>query len=158
MGHERKTLNHVMDETSTREAAIFSAARRLPVKDQSKVHLNGRLIHRCDQARQYVGDQDVVSGVEFKAGSNVLVFKVVNKATGWEGPVRFTDAADPPVKGLKVTLTPPLTSITPRKRRLSSTLYFGSTIARPLTWEKCRRLKVATLPPRSSAVAATMTS
>jgi len=49
----------------------------------------------------------LVAGVDLRAGLNVLVFKVVNEISGWRGSVRFTDAADQPVKGLRVTLTPP---------------------------------------------------
>jgi hypothetical protein len=37
----------------------------------------------------------------------VVVFKVVNETGRWQGSVRFTDAAGQPVKGLRVTLTPP---------------------------------------------------
>ncbi len=73
---------------------------------RSKVYLNGREIYRDDQNAAYVPDQHVVAGVQLKAGFNVLVFKVVS-GVRWLGSVRFTDAAGQPVKGLKVTLTPP---------------------------------------------------
>jgi hypothetical protein len=75
--------------------------------DQAKVYLNGREIYRYGQGRGYVPDLDVVTGVELKAGLNVLVFKVVNETSYWQGSVRFTDAAGQPVKGIRVTLTPP---------------------------------------------------
>jgi hypothetical protein len=44
--------------------------------------------------------------VGLNAGLNVLEFKVVNEAQGWQGSVRFSDAAGRPVKGLRVTLDP----------------------------------------------------
>jgi eukaryotic-like serine/threonine-protein kinase len=75
--------------------------------DQAKIYLNGREIYRHDSPRECVPDQDVVEGVELKAGLNVLVFKVVNQEHGWQGSVRFTDPAGQPVKGIRVTLTLP---------------------------------------------------
>jgi WD40 repeat protein/serine/threonine protein kinase len=80
---------------------------RVGSDDQAKVYLNGREIYRREEARSYVADQDMAAGVELKAGLNVLVFKVVNEAYDWQGSVRFTDAAGQPVKGIRVTLTPP---------------------------------------------------
>jgi predicted MFS family arabinose efflux permease len=47
-----------------------------------------------------------VSGVELKAGLNVLVFKVANGIGGWAGSVRFTTADGGPVHGITVTLDP----------------------------------------------------
>lgn len=47
--------------------------------------------------------------VKFKAGCNVLVFKVL-KQTGywhWQGSIHFTDSAGKPINGIRVTLTPP---------------------------------------------------
>lgn len=75
--------------------------------DQAKIYLNGREIYRHDAPRECVVDQDVVDGVELKAGLNVLVFKVVNQEHGWQGSVRFTDPAGQPVQGIRMTLTPP---------------------------------------------------
>jgi WD40 repeat protein/serine/threonine protein kinase len=73
--------------------------------DQAKVYLNGKEIYRREEARSYVVDQDVVVGVEFKAGLNLLVFKVVNETFQWKGSIRFTDTAGRPVKGIRVTTT-----------------------------------------------------
>jgi WD40 repeat protein len=75
--------------------------------DEAKIYLNGREIYRNPTARECIPDQDVVEGVELKAGLNVLVFKVVNEALDWKGSVRFTDAAGQPVKGIRITLTAP---------------------------------------------------
>jgi WD40 repeat protein/tRNA A-37 threonylcarbamoyl transferase component Bud32 len=76
-------------------------------EDESKVYLNGKEIYRCEKPRTYVADQDVVTGVELKAGLNVLVFKVLNETNDWLGSIRLTDASGQPVKGIRVTLTPP---------------------------------------------------
>ena len=75
-------------------------------KDQAKIYLNGKEIYRCTIGRFYQPDQDVVAGVELKAGINVLVFKVVNEIYSWTGSVRLTDAAGQPLKGIRVTLDP----------------------------------------------------
>jgi len=75
--------------------------------DQSKVYLNCKEIYRYDEPRAFLPDQDEVRGVALKAGLNVLVFKVVNEQQDWRGSIRFTDAAGQPVKGIRVTLSPP---------------------------------------------------
>jgi WD40 repeat protein/tRNA A-37 threonylcarbamoyl transferase component Bud32 len=74
--------------------------------DEAKIYLNGREIYRNETARACVPDQDEVTGIDLKAGLNVLLFKVVNEALGWQGSVRFTDAAGQPLKGVRVTLDP----------------------------------------------------
>jgi hypothetical protein len=75
--------------------------------DQAKVYLNAKEIYRCDQVRSFAPDQDEVTEVELKAGINTLVFKVVNERLGWAGSIRLSYAAGEPVKGIRVTLTPP---------------------------------------------------
>jgi WD40 repeat protein len=75
--------------------------------DQARVYLNGKLIHEATGRRMYQADEDTVEGVAFEAGLNVLVFKVVNESQGWQGSVRFTDAAGQPISGIRLTLTPP---------------------------------------------------
>jgi hypothetical protein len=74
--------------------------------DFSKIYLNGQEIYRCDMARPYVADTDVVSGVKLQAGRNVLVVKVINGTVHWLASVRLTDADGSPVKGIRVTLDP----------------------------------------------------
>jgi WD40 repeat protein/serine/threonine protein kinase len=93
-------------ESETNETGL---SMRLGSLDQSKVYLNGREIYRNENSRSYVPDQDVVSGVELKAGLNALVFKLVlnHRLDSWQGSIRFTDAAGQPVKGIRVTVTPP---------------------------------------------------
>jgi hypothetical protein len=77
-------------------------------ENESKVYLNGKEVYRCEDARKYVPDQDVVTaGVELKKGINAIVFKVVNEEDLPRASLRFTDASGQPLKGIRVTLTPP---------------------------------------------------
>lgn len=90
-----------------REEEILPPARaRQPIGSHS-LYLNGKEIYWSDAPRGYAPDQDVVTGVELKAGLNVLVFKVVNETIEWLGSVRLTDAAGQPVQGIRVSLAPP---------------------------------------------------
>ena len=75
--------------------------------EEARVYLNGKLLFENALPRPYIPDQDTVAGVELKAGTNVLVFKVVNEVLGWQGSIRFTDATGQPVKGISVSLAPP---------------------------------------------------
>jgi WD40 repeat protein/serine/threonine protein kinase len=75
--------------------------------DQAKVYLNGKLVYQQGEPRAFVADQDEVGGIHLKAGTNPLVFKVVNEKFGWAGSIRLTDAKGEPVKGIRVRLTPP---------------------------------------------------
>ena len=88
------------------EAAQTGLLMKVGSDDQAKVYLNGKQIYRCEEARACELDQDVVAGVELKAGLNVVVFNVVNGTGGWQGSVRFTDASSQPIKGIRVTLDP----------------------------------------------------
>jgi WD40 repeat protein len=76
-------------------------------ESQSKVYLNGNEIYRHDKARKFVPDQDVVTDVKLIAGLNVVVFKVVDENDLWRASLRLTDAGGQPLKGIRVTLTPP---------------------------------------------------
>jgi len=89
------------------ETAQTGLLMKVGSDDQAKIYLNGKEIYRNEEAGPRAPDQGVVSGVELRAGLNVLVFKVVNETFGWWGSVWFTDAAGQPVKGIRVTLTPP---------------------------------------------------
>jgi len=80
--------------------------------DQYKVYLNGREIYRQAHRRGLAFDQDAI-GVELRAGTNVLVLKLIRlhellqTGTNWRASVHFTDAAGQPVQGLRVSLSPP---------------------------------------------------
>ena len=71
--------------------------------DQAKIYLNGKQVYRNGKRRLYAPGQDVVNGVELKAGLNVLVFKVVNETGEWQGSVSLTDAAGQPVNGISAS-------------------------------------------------------
>jgi hypothetical protein len=73
--------------------------------DQSKVYLNGREICQFRFERQVLA-LGTAGPVALQQGNNVLVFKVVNEAGGWEGGVRLVDDAGRPAKGIRVKLTP----------------------------------------------------
>jgi hypothetical protein len=75
--------------------------------DQAKVYLNGQPVYRQTGIRSLDPDQDTVSGVELKAGVNVLVFKVINRAEEWGGSLRIADSAGDPVTGIAVLDSPP---------------------------------------------------
>ena len=76
----------------------------------AKLYLNQREIRRSVDPATVEPDRDTVTGVELKAGLNVLVFKVVrvdrDADLPWGGSVRFTTADGSPVTGLTVTLDP----------------------------------------------------
>lgn len=72
--------------------------------DQCKVFLNGKEVVKNTDARATEKDQDQAA-VTLKAGSNVLLFKVVQEGGEWGGCARFVDKDDKPVKGLTVRLT-----------------------------------------------------
>ncbi len=88
------------------EAEQTGIVLKVGVDQLSKVYLNGREIYRGAKDSSYTPDKDVTTGVQLRAGLNVLVFKTVS-GVRWLGSVRLTDAAGQPVKGLKVTLNPP---------------------------------------------------
>jgi WD40 repeat protein len=73
--------------------------------DQSKVYLNGRQAYeyRLQRGPEFL---DTVGPVTLRQGTNVLVFKVVNEAYGWEGFVRLVDDTGRPAEGIRVKLTP----------------------------------------------------
>ena len=76
----------------------------------AKLYLNQREIYRRVNPATVEPDRDTVTGIELKAGLNVLVFKVVkadkDDKLPWGGSVRFTTADGSPVTGLTVTLDP----------------------------------------------------
>ncbi len=83
--------------------------------DKAKVYLNGALVYRTLDNELvskvdhswYAADQDVVAGLELRAGINVLILKVYNQAGTWQGSIRFTDESGEPLHGIEVTLSPP---------------------------------------------------
>lgn len=74
--------------------------------DQSRVYLNGRLLHDYPFPGPMVKDQSTVVGVDLRAGVNVIVFKVINQRSVWSGTLRFVDDQDQPARGLEFSLSP----------------------------------------------------
>ena len=89
------------------ETARSGVSLKIGSDDQARVYLNGKLIYESSLTRTYEADEDTVEDVALEAGVNVVVFKVVNESQGWQGSVRFTDAAGQPIRGTRLTLTPP---------------------------------------------------
>jgi hypothetical protein len=78
--------------------------------DQAKVYLNGEAIYqwRLEGAPE---DLLTIGPVALKQGTNVFVFKVVNKGRtseggSWDGCARLVDEAGRPAQGIRVKLTP----------------------------------------------------
>ena len=87
-------------------AAQTGVVLRIGSDDQAKIFLNESEVYRSTKTQSWEPERDTVSGIELKAGLNVLVFKVVNEREGWVGSVRISDAAGQVIKGLRVTLDP----------------------------------------------------
>ncbi len=75
--------------------------------DQAKIYLNGKQLYRQPAPRSAVPDQDIVSEVSLEAGTNVLVFKVLNGLLYCSGSIRFTDSTGGPVLDLNTHVSPP---------------------------------------------------
>jgi hypothetical protein len=74
--------------------------------DACQVYLNGHPIHRSRPDRDYVMTEETVGGVELRAGTNTLVFKVRNDTERWFGSLRALDDGGQAVPDLRVTLEP----------------------------------------------------
>ena len=74
----------------------------------ANIYLNAQEIN--PQGKSSKGDAwctAEIEGIELKAGRNVLVLKVVNQENNWRASICLTDAADQPIKGIRVALEPP---------------------------------------------------
>lgn len=74
--------------------------------DECKIYLNGRAIHHSNHNRDYVMEEENVSGVELRPGINTVVFKILNDTERWLGSLRVLDDRGRPVSNMKVTLEP----------------------------------------------------
>jgi WD40 repeat protein/predicted Ser/Thr protein kinase len=93
---------YVISETERRGVQLCVGS-----DDQAKVYLNGQEVY-CyrGKGRALLRDQDTVKGITLRAGTNVLVFKVVNEAVDWKGSLRFVDEGAKPLANLRVRLAP----------------------------------------------------
>lgn len=74
---------------------------------RSKVYLNGKEVHKSRLPANLNVDRDSTQEIALQAGLNTLVFKVVNEMGDWDGSIRLSDQDGHPVKGLKLSSTPP---------------------------------------------------
>ena len=74
--------------------------------DVARVYLNGKEVFRRVYPRSFVPDQDTVSGITLKQGTNVVVLKLANGERDWKGSVHFTEANGGPLNRVRVTLDP----------------------------------------------------
>jgi hypothetical protein len=74
--------------------------------DEAKIYLNGKEIYQSRAIRGVTPDEDTVEGMALRAGTNVLVFKVVNEGGPWGGCVRFVERTGLPAKGIRTCLAP----------------------------------------------------
>jgi len=92
---------------------IWSEAKQtglvMQVSDEpgAMVYLNAKTIYQWAAEWGYAADSHPAAGIELEAGCNVLLFKVLNETGHCTGWVHFADASGQPVKGIRVTLTPP---------------------------------------------------
>lgn len=75
---------------------------KLITDDRSKVYLNGQVIHRSNPNRRYVLDEETVSGLNLRAGTNTVVFKIVNGPEFWRVSLRVLDAKSREMSALRV--------------------------------------------------------
>jgi hypothetical protein len=79
---------------------------RIGSDDQIKVFLNGKTIHSHPEARPLEKDEDTVSGLSLKKGTNVLILKVVNEGEDWAASARLVDKDGKHVDGVKAAIKP----------------------------------------------------
>ena len=66
--------------------------------DYLKVWINGKLVHTYNKERRAgVADQDVVSGIALRKGTNRVVVKCVDVVLGWNFFLRLTDSQGKPI-------------------------------------------------------------
>jgi hypothetical protein len=82
--------------------SIGGLTMRLASDDLCRVYLNGTEVYTNTEGRGLTLDEDTIEGLELDQGINVLVFKVVNEASSWQGAIRFTHDDGAPVSELKV--------------------------------------------------------
>ena len=74
--------------------------------DQGKVWLNGKEVVKAATGRTLAKDTDKAEGLTLTAGTNVIVFKVINESNNWQGCVRLVDKDKKLVGDLKLKATP----------------------------------------------------
>ena len=96
------TVCYLVGETS-RSGVTFKVLS----DDECKVYLNGKVIHRSNPQRNYVLEEETVGGLELPAGTNTVVFKIVNRIEYWRASLRVVDVRGKEIPGLRISLDPP---------------------------------------------------
>jgi len=87
--------------------AMSGLRMRVGMDDTGVVYLNGQRVHQWVSNALFQPDRDTIPDLSLNEGLNVLVFKVLNGAGHWMGSIRFTDAQDNPVTGIRVSAQAP---------------------------------------------------
>ena len=74
--------------------------------DEGKVWLNGKEVVKFNSPRALAKDSDKAQGLTLTAGTNVIVFKVINETNNWQGCIRLVDKDTKPVADLKLKTAP----------------------------------------------------
>ena len=91
----------------TSEEEVANVKLSIGSDDDSVWRLNGKEVIRSYNGRGIDKDQDSADELTLKKGVNVLTFTVLNGEGPTAAAARFVDEDGNPVKGLKVSLTPP---------------------------------------------------
>jgi hypothetical protein len=73
--------------------------------DEGRLYLNGVDIYVFAEPRTLELDADK-GRVTLKKGTNVVVFKIFNEQSNWQGSMRFLDKSGTPLTKLKIKLAP----------------------------------------------------
>ena len=74
--------------------------------DEGKVWLNGKEVVKFNSPRALAKDSDKAQGLTLTAGTNVIVFKVINESNNWQGCIRLVDKDTKPLADLKLKTAP----------------------------------------------------
>jgi hypothetical protein len=74
--------------------------------DYPEVQINGERIYSSRLNRDFLEDEDIVEGLNLNAGTNILVFTVVNETADWKGSIRLTGRAGGPLRQVKISSDP----------------------------------------------------
>ncbi len=80
---------------------------RMGSNDQARVYLNGKAVLEFKETRTLEKDQNISDELRLKKGDNLILFKVVNEKNNWQGCLRLTDRTGAPLRGLRLSLSPP---------------------------------------------------
>ena len=95
----------------TSEEEVTGVKLSIGSDDDSVWRLNGTEIIRSYGSRGVDKDQDAAEELTLKQGVNVLTFTVLNGQGPTAAAARFVDEDGNPIRGLKVSLTPPSTPV-----------------------------------------------